>query len=108
MDPLRPNLFTLFEKGLVIPLPNRDKHGRCVVMLKLSELETSFPNAGDTALALLAIILEALMEDEENQIRGISYIADFSGMTLKQITVFSLDKWNKFGKNAEVKFKKKI
>lgn len=102
LDPLRPNLFALLERGFVIPLPKRDKNERRVLMLKLSELEISYPNPGDTALALLTIILEILMEDEENQIRGISYIADFSGMSLKQITVFPLEAWYKFGKNAEV------
>ena len=103
MDPLRPYLFKLLENGLIFPLPKRDKFGRRVILLKLSELDVSFPKAGCLLLTLLTLIMEILLEDEENQIRGISYIADFSGMSVKQITVFSLGAWYKFGKNAEVK-----
>lgn len=104
LDPLRPNLLTLLERGFVIPLPKRDKNGLCVLMLNLAQLDTSLPNVGNTALALVAIILETLIEQEENQIRGFNYVADFSGMSAKQVLVFPLEVWFKIGKNCEVNF----
>lgn len=103
LDPMRPHLITLLERGLIFPLPKRDKHGRRVILLKLSELDTSFPKAGCLLLTLLTLTMEILVQDEENQIRGLSYIADFKGMTVKQALVFPLEAWFKFGKNAEVK-----
>lgn len=104
MDPLKPHLFTLLENGLVFPLPKRDKHGRRVILLKLSELDIKLtPKAGCLTLTLLTLIMEILVEDEENQVRGLSYIADFSGMSLQQAMIFPLEAWFKFGKNAEVK-----
>lgn len=103
MDPMKPYLFKLLENGLVFPLPKRDMHGRRVVLLKLSELDVSLPKAGCLTLTLLTLIMEILVQEEENQVRGLSYIADFSGMSVKQAMVFPLEAWFKFGKYAEVR-----
>lgn len=101
LDPLRPNLFTLLESGVIIPLPKRDKFKRRIILMKMSNLDVSLPNVGCTFLALLTLVMEVLVEEEENQIRGVSYIFDFSGMTAKHAMIFPLDVWYKFGKNSE-------
>jgi hypothetical protein len=102
LDPFKPHIFTLLEKGLILPMPNRDKLGRKIVLVKLSEMDTSIPDVGSCALTLMALIMLVLMENEENQVRGLVYVADFSGISVKQAMVFPLDVWYKFGKNTEV------
>lgn len=101
LDPLRPGIFTLLENGLIVPLPNRDKNGRKVILIKFAALDTSMPDVGNCTLSLLSIIMEIMLENEENQIRGLNYIIDLSGANLKQILIFPIDTWYKFGKNSE-------
>ena len=73
-------------------------------MLNLNKIDTSYPNVGCTFLALVTLIMEVFVEEDENQIRGLDYIADFSGISAKQIMIFPLEDWYKFGKNSEVIF----
>jgi hypothetical protein len=101
LDPLRDGVFSLLENGLIMPIPNRDKYGRKVILIKLSALDPSVPDVGCRALTLLTLIMEVLIEDEENQIRGLSYVADLSGVHLRQALIFPIDIWFKFGKNTE-------
>ncbi|KAG5682845.1 hypothetical protein PVAND_012167 [Polypedilum vanderplanki] len=101
LDPLKPGIISLLENGLIVPIPNRDKYGRKVILIKLSALDPTIPDIGCRALTLLTLIMEVLIEEEENQIRGLSYVADLSGVHLKQALIFPLDVWYKFGKNTE-------
>lgn len=103
LDPFKPHVFDLLERGLIIPLPKRDKLGRQIILLKLSEFDISIGvDVGNSAMTLLTLIMIVLMDIEENQVRGLNYIADFSGLSLKQAMVYPIDIWYKFGKNTEV------
>lgn len=98
----RPQLKHLLDKGVIVALPDRDKLGRQVLMFRLSNVDPSLDDIGNAFLTLSTMFFETLLDDEENQIRGINYIGDVSGVQLGHINVFPLEVAYKFGKNVEV------
>jgi hypothetical protein len=50
---------------------------------------------------LVALVMETLSEIEENQIRGIVYVFNVGGFSLKHLNVVPADEWMKVGKNGE-------
>lgn len=102
MDFDKPNINGLLEKGLYTILPKRDKFGRKVILAKLAATDPSIPTIGCEALTLGTMIFETLLEDEENQIRGINYILDVSNIKLRHYFIFSFLTWYKILKNVEV------
>jgi hypothetical protein len=102
MDFDKPNINGLLEKGLYTVLPNRDKLGQKVILAKLAAADPSIPTIGNECLTLGTMIFETLLEDEENQIRGLNYILDVSNIKLRHYFIFSFLTWYKFLKNVEV------
>lgn len=98
----RPTLGDLLEKGVIVALPNRDKLGRQVLMFRLNAVDPSINDVGNTFLTLSTMFFEALLDDEENQIRGLNYIGDVTGLQLGHVNMFPLEVAYKFGKNVEV------
>jgi hypothetical protein len=102
LDPLRPSVLTLLERGLIVPLPKPDKMGRTVLLLNYAQLDPSLEDIGNAFLSLMTSVLIILMLNEENHVRGLHYICDFKGTHLKQATIFPIELWYKYGKNMEV------
>lgn len=103
LDYDRVHLKMLLESGAIIVLPGRDKNGRRVLMYRVSNVDPSLNDIGNAFLALSTFFFETLLDDEENQIRGINYMGDVSGVQISHINVFPLEVAYKFGKNVEVK-----
>jgi hypothetical protein len=93
----------LLDSGVIVPLPGRDKLGRQVLMFRLSNVDPSLNDIGNAFLALSTMFFETILDDEENQIRGVNYLGDVSGVQLGHINVFPLEVCYKFGKNVEVR-----
>lgn len=98
----RPHLSELLEKGVIIPLANRDKDGRQVLVFRLAAVDPSINDIGNIYLALATMFFETILDDEENQIRGINYLGDVTGLQLGHVNIFPLETCYKFGKNIEV------
>ncbi len=102
LDYNRKHLKHLLDKGVIVPLPGRDKLGRQVFMFRLSNVDPSLPDVGNAFLTLSTMFFETLLDDEENQIRGLNYIGDVTGLQIGHVNVFPLEVAYKFGKNVEV------
>lgn len=102
LDFAKPGVQLLLESGLVTVLANRDKLGRKVLLFRLAVTDPKIPTIGNDVLTLSTMFFETLLDDEENQIRGLSYIGDVSGVHLSLSQIFSIDTMYKFGKNVEV------
>lgn len=102
LDFAKPNINDLLDKGLMCILPKRDKSGRVVLLTRLAATDPSIPTIGCEALTLSTMVFETLLEDEENQIRGFSYILDISNIKLQHYFIFSFPTWFKIAKNVEV------
>jgi hypothetical protein len=102
MDFDKPNINGLLDSGCVAILPNTDKLGRKTILFRMKALDPNIPNIGNEGLTLCTMVFETLLEDEENQIRGLSYIGAVSEFNLSFFQIFPLEVAFKFGKNVEV------
>ena len=75
--------------------------GRRVVFYRLRQSDPNVASSGHDVLALQAMTFETLLQDEENQIRGIVHLGDVGGATLRHYTFFPLDYMMRIGKGAE-------
>lgn len=103
LDLNKPNLIDLLEKGVIVPLQHRDKLGRQVLLFRLAAVDPSITDIGNTFLTLSTMFFETLLDVEENQIRGLNYMGDVTGLQLGHVQIFPLETCYKFGKNVEVR-----
>lgn len=102
MDYNKPTIEALLDNGFLTVLPNRDKLGRRVLFFRASATDPKFEDLGNSVLTLSTMFFELLLDDEENQIRGINYIGDVSGAHLSLYNLFPIEVSYKIGKNVEV------
>ena len=69
----------LMDSGFVLFLPGRDSAGRRVLLNCVSRIDTASRTNSDMMRAISAS-LETVMEDEETQIRGVTYIFHCKGI----------------------------
>lgn len=104
MDFEKPGIKLLMDSELLTVLPNRDKLGRKVLLFRAAPADAKTPSIGNDVLTLSTMIFETLLDDEENQIRGLNYIGDVSGAHISLSQIFSLEIMYKFGKNVEANY----
>lgn len=73
IDPTIPNVKELCNNGFSLVLPDRDADNRRVLFSYVDKIDVNKHINSDVMKVKMASI-ETLMEDEENQIRGITYI----------------------------------
>jgi len=88
LDILNPILKELVLSGFMFVLPQRDSSGRRVIFHIPRLLDTSRHSMEDV-IKVIAITLETLLEDNENQIRGLSCIVDASNLSLAHMTFWN-------------------
>ncbi len=71
-------------QGFVFVLPERDPEGRRVIFNNVASFDPSRFNNGDVMRTFMAT-LETLLDDEENQIRGITYIIHCKGFLSRHL-----------------------
>jgi len=83
-----PMVADLISRGVSFALPERDKFGRRVMFTIGANIDPSY-HTSEAVLKAIMLTAEALLEDEENQIRGFSHILDESGITMKHMTLWN-------------------
>lgn len=84
-----PAVLDLINRGVAFALPQRDKLGRRVLFTVGGNIDPNYHTAEHVMKAIM-VVFESLLEDEENQIRGFSYILDEGGITMNHI----INLWN--------------
>lgn len=102
LDFSRPNINGLIDRGLIIILPKRDAAGRRVLFTRLAAVDPSIPTIGSEVMTVTTLFFEALLDDEENQIRGLNYVGDISRISLRHYFIHPFTTWFKYAKNIEV------
>ncbi|XP_039451569.1 alpha-tocopherol transfer protein-like isoform X2 [Culex pipiens pallens] len=88
LDPLDAEI-RLFNKAGVLTNLGRDSLGRTVVLIRVRSFDTErFPSA--LFVRQIMLLLETTIEEEETQINGYVAIADYEGISLKLLSVWSL------------------
>lgn len=74
----------LLNTGTFVPFPNRDAEGRRFILFRVSKWDTEIFTAFDIMRTLVYCCL-ILLEEEETQIAGISYVFDVAGLSASQL-----------------------
>lgn len=81
-----PNVLDLLNRGMLIPLPQRDAQGRRVLLIQPRVFDAQKHTFRDL-IRLFTITTDILTEDEENQIHGFVYLIDAAGTSLQLLTL---------------------
>ncbi|XP_050294749.1 retinaldehyde-binding protein 1 [Anthonomus grandis grandis] len=79
----------LISNGYIFVSPLRDTKGRRVIIYDLNKFDAKIYTGTDMARAH-AITYETLLADEENQILGVTHVADIGGVNASFLTLFSV------------------
>jgi len=88
LDISRPALQELVLSGFMFVLPERDSFGRRVIF-HIPRYLDPYRHSMEDVIKVIAITLETLLEDEENQIRGLTCIVDASDLSLAHMTFWN-------------------
>ncbi|KAL0277425.1 UNVERIFIED_CONTAM: hypothetical protein PYX00_004714 [Menopon gallinae] len=78
----------ILDSGYLVPLPMRDERGRRVIFSCAGNFDPYKYTATDM-IRTHTIVVEALMDDEENQIKGYTYINDERGLSMAHVSLWS-------------------
>ncbi|XP_015190939.1 PREDICTED: clavesin-1-like [Polistes dominula] len=84
-----PIINDIIDTGYIVPLLKRDKYGRKVLLYNIERFDP-YKYTSEHLIRTHALIMESLMDDEENQIRGYVYIINDTDITMGHISIFSL------------------
>ncbi|XP_029038110.2 clavesin-1 [Osmia bicornis bicornis] len=84
-----PDIEAIIDAGYLVPLMERDHHGRRVILSCAGRFDPYKYTSAQMARAH-SLVVEALMDDEENQVRGYTHINDESGLTMGHLSAWSL------------------
>ncbi|GAB6030899.1 hypothetical protein CHUAL_007730 [Chamberlinius hualienensis] len=93
----------LIDKGFVFVLPERDLNGRRVIFSIGNAVNTSGITDGDTMRAMV-MTFETLLEDEDNQILGFTYVFESRGVGLSALSIWSPTNFQKAFSTSEKAF----
>lgn len=93
-------LAELLGSGYMFALPRRDKLGRRIVFTRPRCFDPS-RHVNMELLKIHGLTYEVLMENEENQIRGVVHVVDVSGVGMPYMTIFTPKEAARIVKNSE-------
>ncbi|ROT83407.1 putative clavesin-2 [Penaeus vannamei] len=88
LDIKDPMIENLIDRGYFFALPERDDSGRRVFFSVAGRMDPTKHTTSDQ-MKSMQIAFESLLEDEENQVRGFTYIFDEKDVGLSIITLWS-------------------
>merc|ERR1719211_836816 len=88
LDINEPKLNQLISDGYCFVLPERDSKGRKVVYSRASTMDANLFTAADVMRAHL-LTFEALLEDEDVQVNGVTYVFDERDVNWSHISVWT-------------------
>ncbi|XP_012257261.1 alpha-tocopherol transfer protein-like [Athalia rosae] len=100
LDILDSTLEELISLGYLFAVPGRDRKGRRVIVARPGVFDPYKYNNADMC-RIHAITYEALMEDEESQVRGFVHFADGAGVSFPHLTLFTPKEAVRIVKNGE-------
>lgn len=92
-----------FSCRVIFPLPQRDSLNRRIIFYRPKAYDV-YKNNRDDIIRIGGVVLETILENEEDQIRGVVHIADGSGLGFNYLTLYTPQEGYRITKNAEVKF----
>jgi len=88
LDCQDPALSALVDKGYIFVLPGRDQHGRRVVFSRAAAFDPTEFTTSDMMRAHI-MTFETLLTDEENQVRGFTYVFDEKAVSWSHLSIWT-------------------
>jgi len=88
LDCQDPALEDLISLGYIFVLPQRDQHGRRVIFSRAAAFDPSKYNTSDMMRAHV-MTFETLLNDEENQVRGFTYVFDEKAVSWSHLSIWT-------------------
>ncbi|XP_037037494.1 clavesin-1 [Bradysia coprophila] len=79
----------IISSGYLIPLPQRDAHGRQLILSCAGKFDP-YKHTSEEMARTHSLVCEALIDDEESQVAGYTYVNDESGLSMGLISLWSL------------------
>lgn len=79
----------IIDMGYLVPLPERDEHGRQLILTCAGRFDPYRFTSAQMARAH-SLVTEALLDDEESQIAGYTHINDEEGLSMGLVSLWSL------------------
>lgn len=79
----------IIDSGYVVPLPERDEHGRQLILTCGAKFDPYRFTSSQMARAH-SLVTEALLDDEVSQVAGYSHINDEEGLSMGLLSLWSL------------------
>ena len=100
------SMMQLYSQAVCFPLTQRDADGRRVVVTRMSLLNPDEFPAHDV-FRLMAFVVLVLLEEEETQIAGFSFISDISNITARHVftPTFAMRLVSLMSKGLPIRFK---
>ncbi|CAH0703717.1 unnamed protein product [Spodoptera exigua] len=100
LDYKLPVMMELIDLGYIFVSPFKDKLGRRVVIYRPGVFDP-YKYTNQDMCRVMGICYETLLEDEENQVRGVVHYADGSGVSFPHLTLFTPKEAVRIVKNGE-------
>ncbi|EFN84881.1 Retinaldehyde-binding protein 1-like protein 1 [Harpegnathos saltator] len=84
-----PDLEAIIDSGYLVPLLKRGQRGRKVILSCAGRFDP-YKFSSVHMARIHSMVVESLMDDEENQVRGYTHINDESGLTMGHLSAWSL------------------
>lgn len=79
----------IIDMGYLVPLPERDALGRQIILSCAGKFDTYRFTSAQMARAH-SLVCESLLDDEESQVAGYTYLNDESGLSMSLLGLWSL------------------
>lgn len=76
--------------------------GRLIIFYRPGVSNPKSATVGHDILSLMTTVFETVLENEENQIKGVVHLADAKNILMPHFTIFSPQYMFRVGKNTEV------
>ncbi|XP_014228618.1 clavesin-2 [Trichogramma pretiosum] len=84
-----PGIEAIIDAGYLVPLLLRDEQGRRVILSQAGRFDPyKFTSA--QMVRVHSLVVEALMDDEDSQVHGYTYLNDESGLTMGHLSAWSV------------------
>ncbi|KAI4504228.1 hypothetical protein M0802_000699 [Mischocyttarus mexicanus] len=83
-----PEIQDIINSGYIVPLLKRDNKGRLIVLFNTGRFDP-YKYTPAHLVRTHSVVFEALMENEENQVRGYTYIIDQAGLSMGHISAWT-------------------
>lgn len=96
------SVYDLMTRGYMFPLLERDQHGRTVIFGRCAIFTKKCGHRPTDLFRAIAMTLETLLDNEDNQRNGFVYIFDQNGVSLSEVTYLGVLEMRKLAQSGEV------